>query len=60
MKRKLEAVQSATAHRNVPEGETLTVAREIFASLGPADQREVIALAAALASQQAPDSDSRV
>lgn len=33
----------------------IELAREIFAALEPADQREIIALAAALASQQAPD-----
>lgn len=37
----------------------IELARELFAALEPADQREIIALAAALASRQAPESDFR-
>ncbi len=49
-------------HALVPENrvERIELAREMFAALSPADQREFIALAAALASQQVPGSDSQV
>lgn len=48
-------------HTLAPENrvERIELARKIFADLGPADQQEIIALAAALASQQEPDSDSQ-